>query len=62
MEADKAAIRAGADGVLNPVFMVDQKRKTFTVTARVKAYKLKSDNEYLDMENNLRHNPNTARD
>jgi len=57
MEAEKAAIKSGADGVLNPVFMVDQKRKRFFVTARVKAYKLKSDNEYLDMENNLKHNP-----
>jgi PBP1b-binding outer membrane lipoprotein LpoB len=58
MEAEKTAIMAGADGVLNPVYMVDQKRKRFYVTARVKGYKLKSDNEYLDMENNLRHNPN----
>ncbi|WP_410878053.1 hypothetical protein [Myroides sp. DW712] len=58
MEAEKAAIKAGADGVLNPVFMVDQKGKRFYVTARVKAYKLKGDNEYLDMENNLKHNPN----
>lgn len=61
MEAEKAAIMGGADGVLNPVFMVDQKRKKFFVTARVKAYKLKSDNDYLDMENNLRHNPNADR-
>lgn len=61
MEAEKSAIMGGADGVLNPVFMVDQKRKKFYVTARVKAYKLKSDNEYLDMENNLRHNPNGDR-
>ncbi|RKF04545.1 hypothetical protein C8N26_1217 [Tenacibaculum lutimaris] len=58
MEAEKAAIKSGADGVLNPVFMVDQKRKRFFVTARVKGYKLKSDDEYLDMENNLKHNPN----
>ncbi len=59
MEAEKAAIMAGGDGVLNPVYMVDQKGKRFYVTARVKAYKLKSDNEYLDMENNLKHNPNS---
>lgn len=58
MEAEKVAINSGADGVLNPVFMVDQKGKKFFVKARVKAYKLKSDNEYLDMENNLKHNPN----
>lgn len=54
MEAEKAAIQGGADGVLNPVFIVDQKRKKFTVTARVKAYKLKTDNEYLDMNDNLK--------
>jgi len=57
MEAEKQAILSGADGVLNPVFIVDQKRKTFFVTARVKAYKIKSDNDYLDMENSLKHNP-----
>jgi len=59
MGAEREAIRAGADGVLNPVFAVEQKGKRFFVEARVKAYKLKSDNEYLDMENNLRHNPNS---
>ncbi|WP_158961801.1 hypothetical protein [Myroides fluvii] len=58
LEAEKSAIKAGADGVLNPTYMVDQKGKRFYVTARVKAYKLKNDNEYLDMENNLKHNPN----
>lgn len=58
MGAEREAIRAGADGVLNPVFAVEQKGKRFTVEARVKAYKLKSDNDYLDMENNLKHNPN----
>lgn len=57
MEAEKKAIKSGADGVLNPVYMVDQKGRKFFVTARVKAYKLKSDNEFLDMENNLKHNP-----
>lgn len=56
--AERAAINGGADGVLNPVFAVEQKGKTFIVLARVKGYKLKSDNDYLDMENNLRHNPN----
>lgn len=58
MEAEKIAIKSGADGVLNPVYIVDQKGKKFYVMARVKAYKLKSDNEFLDMENNLKHNPN----
>ncbi len=58
MEAEKIAMAAGADGVLNPVFSVDQKGSKFYVTARVKGYKIKADNEYLDMENNLKHNPN----
>lgn len=61
MGAEKAAINDGADGVLNPVFVVEQKRRKFFITARVKAYKIKSDNEYLDMENNLKHNPSASR-
>lgn len=59
MQAEAQAIRSGADGVLNPVFAVEQKGKRFYVEARVKAYKLKSDNDYLDMENSLKHNPNS---
>lgn len=55
--AEKAAIEGGADGVLNPVYMVDKKKKNYFVTARVKGYKLKDDDEYVDMENNLKHNP-----
>ena len=58
MEVEKKAIKSGADGVVNPVYMVDQKGSKFYVTARVKAYKLKNDSEFLDMENNLKHNPN----
>ncbi len=60
MGAEREAIRSGADGVLNPVFIVEQKRKKFFVIARVKAYQLKSDNDYIDMENNLKHNPNNS--
>jgi len=58
MGAEREAIRSGADGVLNPVFAVEQKGSRFLVEARVKAYKLKNDGDYLDMENNLKHNPN----
>lgn len=61
MGAEKAAINAGADGVLNPVYVVEQKRRKFFITARVKAYKIKSDNEYLDMENSLKHRPSASR-
>lgn len=56
--AEKEAIMGGADGVLNPVFAVDQRKSKYIVTARVKGYKLKTDNEYLDMENSLKYNPN----
>ncbi len=59
--AERSAINAGADGVLNPVFAVEQKRKVFIVTARVKGYQLKTDNDYLNMENSLKHNPNSGR-
>lgn len=54
MMAEKTAIEKGADSVLNPTFMVDQKRKTYTVTARVKGYRIKSDDEYIDMDQQLK--------
>ncbi len=59
MEAEAKAIKSGCDGVLNPVFAVEQKGKRFYVQARVKGYKLKTDDDYIDMENSLKHNPNS---
>lgn len=58
MMAEKAAIEKGADGILNPTFTVEQKKKLYTVTARVKAYKIKSDDEYVDMDNQLKSTDN----
>ncbi|WP_033565872.1 hypothetical protein [Sphingobacterium sp. SYP-B4668] len=58
MMAEKAAIEKGADGILNPTYTVDQKGKKYTVTARVKAYKIKSDDEYIDMDSQLKSNDN----
>lgn len=57
LAAERQAIESGADGVLNPRYIVDQKKKKFKVTVRAKSYRLKSDSEYIDMENKLKHNP-----
>lgn len=54
MMAEREAIQKGADGVINPTYIVDQKRKKYTVTARVKSFRIKSDDEYIDMDNQLR--------
>ncbi|MFZ4261658.1 hypothetical protein ACFRAE_06425 [Sphingobacterium sp. HJSM2_6] len=56
MMAEKAAIEKGADGVINPTYTVDQKKKKYTVTARVKSFKIKSDEEYLDMDSQIKAN------
>lgn len=56
MMAERGAILKGADGVINPTFIVDQKKRTYTVTARVKAFKIKSDDEYVDMDGQLKEN------
>lgn len=56
MMAERNAIVKGADGVINPTYIVDQKKKKYTVTARVKAFKIKSDDEYIDMDSQLKEN------
>lgn len=58
MSAENEMIKSGADGILNPKYIVKQKGKKLTVTVHAKAYRLKNDNEYLNMENSLKHNPN----
>lgn len=56
MMAERNAIQKGADGVINPTYIVDQKKRKYTVTARVKAFKIKSDEEYIDMDSQLKEN------